>query len=201
MARPSKRKEITDVRVIGALAHPVRVQLLGYLLLNGARTATECSVVVDATPSACSYHLRHLERFGLVERADDAGGDEVGNRQPDGRERRWRTTATGFSFGGRPSEDGRAMAAARHAQVAASIDEGVRLARRFLTVADTLSAEWQDAVTFSTYGLLISPSELEQLTASIDALVRPFIGITRDDAPADAAPVHIGLHAFRRLEP
>ena len=189
------------MRVIGALAHPARVQILGYLMVNGARTATECSVVVGATPSACSYHLRHLERFGLVERADDAGPDEIGDRQADGRERRWRTTATGFSFGGRPSADGRAMAVARHAQVSASIDESVRLAHRFLSDADVLTGEWRDATTFSTYGLLLSPDELEEMTARIDAIIRPYIGLTRVDAPTDAAPVHVTLHAFRRNDP
>ena len=200
MARPPVRREITDVRVIAALAHPVRVQILGYLLVNGARTATECAVVAGATPSACSYHLRHLERFGLVERADDAGPGEVGNRQSDGRERRWRTTATGFSFGGRPSTDDRAMAAARHAQVAATVDEGSRLAKAFLAAADELPPEWRDASEFSTYGLLVSPDELGDLIARIDAIVRPFIGLTREDPPSDARPVHVTLQAFRRLE-
>ena len=34
----------------------------------GAQTASECAAVVGASPSNCSYHLRELERFGLVER-------------------------------------------------------------------------------------------------------------------------------------
>src|SRR4051794_7582771 len=104
------RRTITDVRVLAALAHPVRLALLHYLLAAGPRTATECAQVVDASPSACSYHLRHLERFGLVERDEPAPGEDV-----DGRTRRWRPVATGFSFGGTPSTNTPETQAARQA--------------------------------------------------------------------------------------
>jgi DNA-binding transcriptional ArsR family regulator len=190
--RPETKREITDVRVIAALAHPVRIQLLGHLMANGARTATECAEVVDASPSACSYHLRHLERFGLVERDDTDTSD--------GRERRWRTTATGFSFGGPPSTDKPAMVAARHAQVAASIDESARLAHRFVANSDSLPPEWRDAAGFATYGLLVTPQELDDVMAKVDALIRPYIGLTRADTPETAASVHVSVHAFRRIE-
>ena len=69
-----QRQTITDVRVLAALAHPVRWRILGHLLELGPSTATECAGSAGVSPSACSYHLRHLERFGLVERANDAPG-------------------------------------------------------------------------------------------------------------------------------
>ena len=43
-----KRTEITDLRVLAALAHPVRVQLLNYLLGTGQHTATQCAEVTEA---------------------------------------------------------------------------------------------------------------------------------------------------------
>src|SRR5450432_562616 len=86
--------KITDVRVLAALAHPHRLAILHLLLTVGDVTATQCAEVVDASPSSCSYHLRHLERFGLVERVGTDPDDEV-----DGRTRRWRSVATGFDFG------------------------------------------------------------------------------------------------------
>lgn len=194
MAR-ARRREISDVRVLAALAHPVRVQILGYLLELGPRTATECASVVDASPSACSYHLRHLARFGLVERADDVEGG-------DARERRWRTTGTGFDLGGGPpSEDGPAKHAARHALALAGIDENARLARRYLAEADSLPVEWQDAAGFSTYGLRVSPAELGALRERLDAVLRPYIGATRDDAPDGAETAHVSVQLFRRTDP
>src|SRR4051794_16407238 len=84
------RRHITDVRTMRALANPVRYRILGHLMEHGARTASECAEAVGATPSNCSYHLRELARYGLVERVEEAA---------DGRERPWRPTATGHRFG------------------------------------------------------------------------------------------------------
>ncbi len=197
MTRAPSRRDLTDVRVLAALAHPVRVQLLGYLLELGPHTATQCSAAVDASPSACSYHLRHLERFGLVERADADQSDPA----PDGRERRWQASATGFSFGGPPSTATPALTAAQHALSLAAIDDNARLAKSYVGVADTLPAEWQDAAAFATYGIAVTPGELTTLVTAIDELVRPYIAATRNGPPATADRVHVTLQAFPRTEP
>ena len=191
-----KRTEITELRVLAALAHPVRVQLLNFLLGTGQHTATECAVVVEASPSACSYHLRQMERFGLVERVSPDDVDA-----PDGRERVWRATATGFSFGGPPSADRPAERSARQALGVLGIDEAARLARRYVNHADTLDEAWQDAAGFATYGLAVTAEELHDLTDAIDAAVRPFIAATRHDRPDGSEAVHVTVQAFRRPDP
>ena len=195
-----KRTEITDLRVLAALAHPVRVQLLNYLLGTGQHTATQCAEVTEASPSACSYHLRHLERFGLVERADEDVQGATG--RADRRERRWRTSATGFAFGGTaPSEDGPAEHAARHALAVAGVDENARLAKRYLAESDSLPAVWQNAAGFSSYGLRVTPEELEAIGSALDDVLRPYIGATRDHPPDGAEAVHLTVQAFRRTDP
>ena len=192
----SGRKRITDVRVLAALAHPVRLGLLHYLLAAGPRTATACADVVDASPSACSYHLRHLERFGLVERVEPAPGERV-----DGRTRRWRAAAAGFSLGTTtPSQDPPEMRAARQALFASGLAENLRLAQQYLDRSDELPAAWQDAGEFSTYGLLVSPGELRDVLARIDAILRPLRAPVREDAPADARVVRVVLDAFARVD-
>ena len=72
---------IRDPRALRALAHPVRLAILERLQGEGPATATELGEVVGISPSAASYHLRSLARFGLV---DDAGGGT-------GRNRPWRS--------------------------------------------------------------------------------------------------------------
>jgi hypothetical protein len=37
---------------------------------------------------------------------------------------------------------------------------------------------------------------LAELVTRLDALIRPYIAATRDDAPTGAAVVHLGLQAF-----
>ncbi|MBA2719668.1 MAG: helix-turn-helix transcriptional regulator, partial [Chloroflexi bacterium] len=53
------RRQITDVRVLRALANPIRYRLFGHLMAVGTQTASECAAVVGATPSNCSYHHSH----------------------------------------------------------------------------------------------------------------------------------------------
>lgn len=73
---------ITDPQAIRALAHDARLIVLDELFASQAtRTATELASLCSLTPSAMSYHLRALEKYGYVTRAASEG---------DARERRWR---------------------------------------------------------------------------------------------------------------
>jgi hypothetical protein len=184
-----RRRQVTDVRALRALANPVRYRIFGHLMAFGSQTASECAAVVGASPSNCSYHLRELARYGLVERVDDGAAD--------GRERPWRTTATGFSY---PEAD-RDDPAGRRASLAlqhAGIDDDAALAHEAVERRETLSPAWQQAEGSATYGLRITPDEMLALGRAVDALIRPFIGLTRDDPPADAEPVHVLFRAFPR---
>ena len=39
---------------------------------------------------------------------------------------------------------------------------------------------------------------ITELAAKVDALIRPYVAATRDDAPRGSALVHLGLQAFAR---
>ena len=186
-----KRRVITDVSAMRALAHPERLAILLYLLSGAPRTATECASEVGASPSACSYHLRELERFGFVERAE-AEGDQ--------RTRPWRAAAIGFSLGGEWTQDSPAARAARHAIGRAELLENQRLIDRFLQVVDDVDPAWQSASDFHNYELLVTPNELRMLNEEVAALLRRFRAPTRRRAPKDAAAVHVTYHAFPRIE-
>jgi DNA-binding transcriptional ArsR family regulator len=184
VAQPEQRKTISDVRALAALAHPVRVAMLNHLLAFGPRTASQCSAVVPASPSACSYHLRQLARWGFVE---PVPGE-------DARERPWRATATGFAFGERTDDP--ELMAAQQALLAIQLDSDLQLAREFLRRVDDLEPAWRDAAEFGRYSLMVTPAELTELVTRLDAAIRPFIGLTRPDPPAGARPVHVTLNAF-----
>ena len=129
LVRPARRV-VTDVRVLAALSHPARVRLFNHLVEVGPSTATECAAVAGVTPSACSYHLRHLARFGLVERTEpvDDGG------RIDGRQRWWRAVSTGLSMLPTPSRHDTATRTALTGllaeQIAMQADLATRLPRR-----------------------------------------------------------------------
>src|SRR6516164_10072494 len=76
-------KRMTDPRALRALAHPLRLSLLGMLRTEGPLTATQAGELLGESSASCSFHLRQLAKYGLVE---ETGGGQ-------GRERPWRATA------------------------------------------------------------------------------------------------------------
>jgi DNA-binding transcriptional ArsR family regulator len=186
--RSPERRTVTDPRALRALAHPLRLALLDHLMTFGPRTASECAEVVGSTASNCSYHLRTLARFGLVEPVE----------AEDGRERPWQSTATGLSFG-RTEDPGFQLGADTTERLLADrqVEDQAELAHRALAQRDEQPEEWRDASMLSGYALRLTPAELKELGTKLDALIRPYIGLTRADPPAGSDVVALHLTAFR----
>jgi len=177
---------LSDPAVLDALSHPVRLDVLDYLMAAGAATASVCARAVGDTPSNCSYHLRVLARLGLVEHESS----------DDGRERPWRATITGLGID--PQLEGGPDAAAATAMAGASLQLVYTLAREHLRTRESLSPQWRETDAYASYGLRVTPAELHQIVEEIDAIVRPYIAATRDDPPADADVAHLAVLAFPR---
>jgi hypothetical protein len=163
----------------------------------GATTATECAAVAGVTPSACSYHLRHLERFGLAERT----AADVDAEGTDRRERWWRAAQTGLALLPTPSRHDPATRTAMAALLVEQVAMHADLARDFIAGADELDDEWQDAAELASYGLLVDAAELRSILRQVDEILRPYLAVTRADAPDDARVAHVTLQAFPRLAP
>ncbi len=186
---PARRLVVDDATVLEALAHPVRQDVLRFLMSDGPATASVCARAVGDTPSNCSYHLRVLARHGLV-RPDESS---------DARERPWRATITGLIIDDADPAGPHARQAA--AVVAASMQLDQRLSREYLAGRSRVPRRWRDADVFSSYALWVTPDELSTLAREIDDLIRPFIATLREDEPADAETVHLGVQAFPRSRP
>jgi DNA-binding transcriptional ArsR family regulator len=178
-----RRREISDPEALEALAHPVRLDILGYLASRGPATASACARAVGDTPSNSSYHLRVLARHGLVEPVESA----------DGRERPWRAVVTGISADPAIAEN----SAAAKAFTGASLQLDYQLAREALN-RDDVDPAWRGAEAYAAYALAVTPDELRSLVGAIDALLRPFIAATRDDAPEGSAIAYFSVTAFPR---
>src|SRR6476620_157158 len=84
MAPPRRLKgdvKLDDPGALRALAHPARLAVVDELYQGVERTSSELAALTGLSPSAMSYHLRALERWGMGER---------GAPREDGRERPWR---------------------------------------------------------------------------------------------------------------
>lgn len=162
MPEPVRTIELTDPRALRAVAHPVRLALVGALRREGPLTATRAGELIGETATTCSFHLRQLARYGLVE---EAGGGK-------GRERPWRATAWFTSWPGAASEP----------DLAAAVDllNAVVAERYFENVMDWLgrraedTPEWQEAVHFGDTVVYVTAEELKELRVRIDELLEPY---------------------------
>ncbi|HEX3648625.1 MAG TPA: helix-turn-helix domain-containing protein [Pseudonocardiaceae bacterium] len=150
---------ITDARTLRALAHPVRIALIEELSVGGPMTATEVGEIIGESPTTCSFHLRQLAKYGLVE---EAGGGR-------GRARPWRMSTIGLSISGTRGDT--------ESQVAAAVLGRMfrdRSLRRFQTWRDTRNTypqEWQDASDDSSYLFYVTAEELEQLNQELSGFL------------------------------
>jgi DNA-binding transcriptional ArsR family regulator len=181
---------ITDARALRALAHPARNRILERLQVRGPATATECATVAGLSPSACSYHLRLLERYGFVEKAERAD-------RTDGRERLWKATVRGWSSAPEQSDDPRQTRAVDMALVRVLLDSSDEKVLSWVDGAGEEPATWRDAWLVSNNSLALTPKQLDELTTKIQVLLAPY---RLDDAGAvpDGARV---VHAALRLVP
>ncbi|BCT77460.1 hypothetical protein SCMU_33020 [Sinomonas cyclohexanicum] len=89
-SRSENPVRITDPKAIRALAHAARLEAINELYSSQeSRTATELAAFTGLTPSAMSYHLRALKKWGIVVDAPSDG---------DGRERRWKAAGTDLNL-------------------------------------------------------------------------------------------------------
>lgn len=173
VAAKKKRLVLTDPRAIRALAHPARQRIIEELYSGRVLTATECAELAGLTPSATSYHLRALSRWGIIERADTS---------TDGRERPWRAPATSLVLS---SRQGLAARLASRAMLRSNVD-------RVLEQFDQLSEDdpWDDLSQLNRSRLWLTRAEAEQLGKDLDQLIDSYRrGRSATSHPPDARQI------------
>ncbi len=179
--------ELTDARTMRALAHPARIAIWTHLGLHGPATATECAEIAGLSPSACSYPLRTLARYGFAA-ADRASA-------ADGRERPWRARMLAFSMEDVPGTPAATRVASR------LLVENLRAAAeenraRYLTRQSEYPAGWQAAAGETFSAAHVTPEELDRMRAQVLEVMAPYIRLDPASRPAGALPVRITLDLF-----
>ncbi|MBQ0902593.1 helix-turn-helix transcriptional regulator [Micromonospora sp. U21] len=186
-ARPEPRRmTISDPQVMRALAHPARIAIMEYLSSrDGGGTATECAEIAGLSPSATSYHLRALAKFGLIEQAPSRG---------DARERVWRTFSSNLMVdAGRDA--GPDARAAEQALVEAHAARDMERTRDWMRRAGGEPAEWYDVALFSDTLLLLTPEEMAGVNEAVSAVLEPYRQRNRrTDPPSGARAVSVQYH-------
>ncbi|MGN9838715.1 ArsR/SmtB family transcription factor [Nonomuraea sp. H19] len=187
---------LSDPKAMRALAHPARLMILTRLGVEGSATATEVAEIAGITPSAASYHLRMLAKYGFVEDAPPRG---------DGRERLWKVAAAPLSIGISPS-DHPDVRDAKLSLISAFRREANEEAERALSDVDKEPAEWRDTTRFSRYRIRVDADELARLNEAIEKVIKPYISSQRGEkeAPSGARIVEAQINLFplaKRVSP
>ncbi|MFJ5139639.1 winged helix-turn-helix domain-containing protein [Streptomyces sp. NPDC088707] len=172
---------LTDPRALRAYAHPLRMTLVGLLRSSGPFTATRAAELTGESVASCSYHLRILAKYGLVEEAP-------GGR---GREKPWQATAQ-YTEWPEYSEDP-SIAQAADALSAAVAEQYFERVARAMANRHRLPREWQEAEQFGDSLLHLTHEELTDLGARMEALLRPYEARSSNPSlrPEGARPVSV----------
>jgi DNA-binding transcriptional ArsR family regulator len=163
---------VLDAKGLRALAHPVRLQLVGLLRKHGPSTATRLAERLGVNSGTASYHLRQLGAAGFVE--EDA---ERGNA----RERWWRSVHRTTWFDDPDLTEREPEAALAYLQAAAAIH--ARRTQRTLEELQTMPCAWRDTFDMSDWALRLTPEETTALQRELQDVIARY----RRDAPETAA--------------
>ena len=163
VAAPRSVTRLTDPRALRAMAHPIRLSLIGMLRREGPLTATQAGELIGESSASCSFHLRQLAKYGLVE---EAGGGK-------GRERPWRATTLFTSW---PDvAEGPEAAAASSLLSSVLADRYFEALMRWLDAKPDQPEQWQHAAQFGDTMLYVTPEELTELAAETQAMMDRFL--------------------------
>ncbi|HEX3188514.1 MAG TPA: helix-turn-helix domain-containing protein [Streptosporangiaceae bacterium] len=168
---------LTDPRALRAYAHPVRMRLIGLLRTEGPLTATRAADLLGESSGTCSFHLRQLAKYGLVEEAQ--GGT--------GREKPWRATTTSTAWD--TTGDGTPeMAAATSLLSTVVAEQYFEQLARWLEARPGEPAEWQRAAMLGDRLLYVTPAELEELSGRMREMLDEYVerDLRPELRPADA---------------
>ena len=177
----SRVRTVTDPRTLRALAHPLRLLLLDLLDREGELTATDAARLTGESSANCSFHLRHLAKHGLIERAEAA----------DGRERPWRRAAAGVRV---PTTADPRLLAASAAVGALVVERLAAEAAEFLERLGEDDLSWQDASLLTIDMLHLTRDELDELSREISAVVQRRVAARsrdRGDSGTERRPVRV----------
>jgi DNA-binding transcriptional ArsR family regulator len=156
-------RKVDEAQVLRAMAHPLRLRLIGSLRKQGPGTASELGRRLGESSGATSYHLRILEKYGFVE--DDAERNR-------GRERWWRAVDEGMEWSLDTDDPG--VLEADRALGHQLVSEQARWLRRWNEEMPEWDRAWRAAANGSDQWFELTPDELRSLSDEMLALLERY---------------------------
>ena len=151
------------------------------LLVEREATSTRCAELIGESQANCSFHLRQLARYGLVEAAPTASK----------KERPWRLTTTDQSWSAIQPDERRTRAVAELERV--FVEHEMTKLMRWERTAATYPETWRAAALRSAAQTWLTDSELAELGRQITELLQTYRDRLSDPTtrPPGSRPVRL----------
>jgi DNA-binding transcriptional ArsR family regulator len=179
-------RHVTDARVLAALTHPLRSQLLEILQLDGPATA---SVLAERTGQAVgniSHHLKVLASCDLIVEAPELAKDR--------RERWWRRASASLNWDNQDFQNDPASAAIAHAASSMNIERHTNRARTWLGASEERREQWADAPFSTDSWARLTPAELAEVGREVLAVFQRWGNRDLPDDGAERETVFLFAH-------
>lgn len=158
-----------DPETLKAIAHPLRIEILEILDREGEHTASQIAEKLGQTVANCSFHLRTLEKYGYIERAEQRG-----------REKPWRTAHDSRNLSPNP-EDPQSVTQASHVASLFVQRESQRVLQSLQQGGMSMQdPEWVRTWTVNTSEFWATAEEMADLVDRVAELTAPFEGRSKD---------------------
>lgn len=179
--------ELTDPRTLRALAHPLRLALIELLWREGSVNATEAAAELGESQASCSFHLRQLEKFGIVREVPGVRG----------RARPWQLTRRGLRFSN--VHDDPEADIAWEALERLLRGRQVARYRAWLQSRSRYPRRWREAAYHGQHVIWMTPDELDQVAEELGTVLTGRYRERKDDPgarPDGALPVEVLTIAY-----
>lgn len=179
-----------DAAAMKAFAHPLRMAMYDYLSDHGSATATMLAKHTGESTGQTSYHLRQLERHGLV--ADDPA-------KGTGRERWWK--ALGFSMRGLDLAKDSETRPAVETMLRNQVSKQAQSIAAWFQRAESEDPQWAQASFNNQAALTLALDEAAELRSALLGALQPFVDRSKQrlesgEDLAGARRVRIYMDAF-----
>ncbi|MBE7187982.1 helix-turn-helix domain-containing protein [Jatrophihabitans endophyticus] len=157
------RRDLTDLKAIAAMSHPLRRRLMDVLTVDGPATASMLAERTDQAVGNISHHMRTLADCELVEEAPELARDR--------RERWWRLAHASVRWSTANLPEGAATEVIEQAAVRTNLDRQFGYVEQWNAVDGPDERTYWRTGPFSTsHWLRLTDAELAQVADEITAV-------------------------------
>ncbi|MEU3456056.1 metalloregulator ArsR/SmtB family transcription factor [Micromonospora sp. NPDC006766] len=183
MEKPDVRN-VTDSRVLAALAHPLRRRLMDVLKVYGPSTVGLLAERTGQAPANVSHHLKVLAAAELVDEAPELARDR--------RERWWGLRTRAVRWSNADFDADPAARAVADAATSLNLDRHVALVRAWQAATEDAHAAWGDGPFSTDSWVHLTPEELAELSREMIELFARWAN--RPDDGRERQPVFLFAH-------